>query len=219
MKASAALLNDVALTNFTYVAQIPYLNMALVDLKEILELNNVPITNQSSNTALTITAGVTKIARNTNPSLPLDLIEIRHLWERDAGTTEDFMPMTKKEFLPNTTIQISQLVYWAWINDELRFVGATTDRDLRMDYVCDPFAPILVETDVIHYDRAQAFLNYRTAALCAQFIGENKERSDDLNTLAGLAVDRTLGITTKPRQAIATRRRPFMASLKVRRGY
>ena len=41
MDASASMLNDTAKTSYTYVAQIPYLNMALRELQEFFELNNV----------------------------------------------------------------------------------------------------------------------------------------------------------------------------------
>jgi hypothetical protein len=50
------------------------------------------------------------------------------------------------------------------------------------------------------------------------FIGENETRAGSLEMLATQALDRELGIPIKGRQAIVTRRQPFMGSYKGR-GY
>ena len=218
MDFSGALLNDPALTNFTYAAQLPYLKLAAQELREQLELNNVPYSNKTS-TAITIVAGVVTLDFTTTPALPADLTEIQEIWERTAGVDEDYIPMVRKEFLPGYVVQTTCLIYWAWINQQVKFIGSTSDRQLRIDYIADPIAAITASSSTIGFINCNNFLSYRTAALCAQFIGENKERSDDLNVMAQMALDRVLGIDTKGRQAIAVRHRPFMAGYRLRGGY
>lgn len=213
--ASAVLLNDSAKAVFTVAAQLPYYNIAQDELQEIMELNNVPVTNETS-TAITVTAGVTTISFTTSPALPTTLIEIQKISERLALATEDYLPMTRCEFLPTLVEQTTSLIWWAWIDQELRFIGALTDRQLQINYIASRLPSATTTTTPITLINAKSFLSYRTAGLCAEFIGENKDRADSLNTDASLALDRFLGINTKGRQAIATRRRPFLAAYKTR---
>ena len=215
MDRAAAFLNDSALSIFTYVAQIPYLNAALDELQEIFEENNVPITNRRSS-VLVIPAGTVTISFSTTPALPSDLIEIQKLGERNSGTTDSFTEMVRKEFLPQTEVQTTQLIYWSWINEQIKFIGATSARDVELDYIASLFTAVTTSTNSITVINGKSFLAYRTAALCAQFIGENPERAQALNDDAVLALSRSLNITVKGRQSIVTRRQPFMAAWRGR---
>src|SRR5436853_974776 len=98
---SAVLLNDSPRSLYTYAAQLPYLNIAIDELQEILEENNVPITNEVSST-LVIPIGTTVISFTSSPALPSDLIEIQALYERLNGTTNSFIKMERREFLPES---------------------------------------------------------------------------------------------------------------------
>lgn len=219
MDGSAALLNDTALSVFTYTAQIPYLNIALDELQEELELNNVPITSETAS-IITIVAGIDGIGGgNGQPDLPPNLIEPINLFERTSGSQFSFLQMKKTEFLPMNQVSTAFLIYWSWEGDTIHFIpgGATGDVDIEIHYVKSVFKKIATSNDEIAYNRAKSFLTYRNAALCAEFIGENKTRSDELNGFCGLALSRALGIATKGRQSITTRRKPFMAGWRARR--
>jgi len=213
MDSSAVLLNDFSKTIFPYQFQTPYLNIALAELDEIMEANNVPTSNQVS-AALVITTAMTDIGGLTGPALPTDLVEIQSLSERQTGTTDDFIQMVRFEFLPLTDVITESLIYWAWINETIQFIGATTSRDVKIDYVKRTITPITSETDTITVLNCKTFLSYRTAALCASFIGENPARSEELNVFAEGAITRFVSINTKGRQSIFTRRRPFRAGYK-----
>lgn len=217
MDSSAALLNDRALSNFTYAAQMPYLNMALRELKELCELNNIPVSNKSE-IDIEVPAGSTTIEFNAlapEPALPVDLIEPLELYERNSGTTQDFIPMTRTQFLPTYNTQVSNLIYWSWLGQKIKLIGATNDIEVRIDYTKDIFPTIVDKDESIDMINAQSFLQYRTASLCAEFIGENKERADTLNQYSLLSLDRVLGIGIKGGQSIATRRRPFNQTHKL----
>lgn len=219
MDRSASLMNDTAKTVYTYVAQLPYLNMAADELEEAFELNNIPITNETS-AVINVDIGVVIIGPVgiTIPFYPTNLIEIQQIWERLQGSTDPFIPMTRKEFLPHTLddLPIDSLVYWIFQNQRIKFIGALTDREIKLDYIKALIPEELIATSSIGIINARSFLYFRTAALCSQFIGENKTRADELNNFAMLALDRSMGISTKGRQAITTRRRPFMAAYKSR---
>lgn len=214
---SAGLLNDTAKQIYTYVAMVPHYNTAQDELAEMMEQNNVPVTN-SVPAVFTIAAGVTDIGGVTGPALPTDLIEIQGLFERTTGSLQDFVPMDRRDFLPTSVVVTTYLEVWAWINQIVQFLGATGSQDVLMQYVAMRLPPVVDQTASITLINARSFLAYRTAALCAQFIGENKSRADDLNVDAGLALDRFLGINTKGRQEYSTRRRPFMSGYRNRGG-
>jgi len=217
MDSSAALLNDKNLTIFTYASQIPFLNIALDDLQEVLQANNVAITNQT-NTSVVVTAGVLTIGGGGgDPALPNGLIEIQRLWERLNGSSDDYIPMVRKEFLPLSVTQTTSLIYWAWMDQVIKFIGATSDRQIRIDYIGNVIPKIADENDNIDILGSLSFLTYRTASLCAQYVGENEKRAGLLNAEANSSIDKLLSINTKSRQAITTRRRPFMAGYKSRR--
>ncbi len=218
MDASASLLNDTAKSQFTYVAQIPYLNIAQRELQEECESNNVPMSNETS-AVIPIAIGVKTIGDVTGPALPSDLIEIQGIYERLTGGNEDFQQVTRVEFLPLYVEVFEDLVYFSWIGQIIRFLGATSPRDVKINYIGAVLPTVTASTDTIKLFNALSFLSYRTASLCAQFIGENKERADDLNVFARLGLDRFLNINTKGRQSIFTRHRPFMSSYKIRTGF
>jgi hypothetical protein len=220
MDRSALLLNDAAKTIFTYTVQLPYLNTALDELQETLEENNVAMTNEKSS-ILVVTTSMTDIGGLTGPPLPSDLIEIRGSYERLSGSTEDFQIMSRVDFLPPFTVLTESLIYWTWQQQTIQFLGATSNRDVRLDYMAAviPAFTNVLGTETIALFNCKSFLAYRTAALCAEFIGENQSRAQDLNEFSIMALDRFLAINTKGRQASPIRRRPFMAAAKVRSGF
>ena len=222
MDKSASLMNDTAKTVYTYTAQMPYLNMALAELEEHFQLNNVPITNQTS-TAITIPIGITSVNPTdgggivTPPNYPVDLVEIQQIGERQYGTTDSFIPLTRRDNVPALgDISINSIHVWAWEDQRIKFPPAVTIRELKIDYIKSLFTEVTSENDAINVINAKSFLFYRTAALCSQFVGENESRAAELNGFAILALDRVTGIGTKAKQSINTRRRPFMSAYKRR---
>lgn len=223
MDASAALMNDAAKTQYTYAAQLPYLRIAIKELQEVFEQNNIPVTNESSPAVIQVDAGVTEIGFvgvTSAPNLPSDLVDIQRLWYSPRDQ-ELWLPMTKRNFLPHYLEgqEISPLSYYTWQGQKIEILPSTTDNDIKLDYIKSLFPTSIVDQNTnIGIINAQTFLEYRTGALCAQFIGENKSRADELNVFASMAMDRATGIGTKGAQAIPIRRRPFRANYK-RRGY
>jgi hypothetical protein len=210
MDRSATLCNDRARTIYTYTAQTPYLNTAIDELLESMEENNIAVTNEVS-AVLPLTALATLLT-----GLPTDIVEIRAIYERDAGI-EGWIPVKKSEFLPLNLRQTNNLSFWTYQDNEIRFIGALGDKEILIEYIARIQVPIVDETTVISILNSKSFLAYRNAALCAEFIGENPSRAESLNAYASLALDRMLGIGVKSNQSVTTRRRPFMASYKARR--
>jgi hypothetical protein len=215
MNTAASLLNDTAQQRFGYTQLLPYVKLAFRELRELLELNNVPVTNRVQ-TALTIPAGTSEISYVTTPSLPQDLIEIRQLWERAAGV-DPYTPMTRRETLPYSLDgqQAANFLIWAWIDNKIKLLPASQSNDLKLDYIAQ-LTGIVDQNTNIGIINGQSFLEFRTAALASEFVSEDAARAESLNADAEGALDRLTGIETKAKQAIFTRRRPFRQAFKSR---
>ena len=218
--AAAALMNDAAQSIYTNAAVLPYFNMALDELQEIFEHNDIPITSETS-AAITIPSGIHSIGLDTTPALPSDFIELKELWESPSGLNQ-WTPVIKRDFIPHyieDNISIAQFLIYAWEHGHIELVAANQNNDLKLDYIASMFnTPILIkDIDVnLPFTNIKTYLEYSTAALCAMFVAENPSRATALDAKAGLALNRALGIPIKGMQSIVTRRRPFRQSFKSR---
>lgn len=224
---SAALMNDESQTEYTSVRQLPYLNMALSELQEIFQQNDIPVV-QTSSPVLNVPAGETAITFEPDVPvpgvdyLPDNLVEIQELYSSPEGQ-EQWMRVDKRDYLTGDILpagtELSFIRVWAWQEQEVRFLACNQDNDVKLDILVSLFPVIDSDNvdDELTIINSATFLSYRTAALCAEFFAENPTRAASLNGNAVLALDRTLGISTKGKQSIVYRRRPFRASWK-RRG-
>jgi hypothetical protein len=215
---SATLLNDTARTTYTYTAVLPYLQLALQELQEHFELNNIPAT-QLTSVVIPMTAGLTQIIFNGIgvPTLPDDMIEPQQLWERESGI-DPYVPMSRRDYMPHNLegTPTGKFSFWVWENNIIKFLPANRNNDIKIDYIKNMFTPLVDENSLINCINAATFLEYRAAALCAEFIERNQASANSLNQYAVLALDRATGIGVKGKQTILTRRRPFRASFKKR---
>lgn len=220
---AAALMNDAAKTSYTNAAMLPYFNIALDELQESFAQNNIPVTNGGTSDPITIPIGTKLIGPQDGvgaslPVLPNDFVQAQGLYERLAGSTDPYVPMTHREFLPHALddLPTEALQYWTYEGQQIRFVGASTARQIKMDYIKSLFPNGLTAADPIGLVNCNSFLYYRTAALCSHFIGENETRAGQLNGFAELAINRVITLNVKGKQSIQTRRRPFMGAYKRR---
>jgi len=216
----SSLMNDTAQTTYNNASVLPYLNIALDELQETFEQNNVPATNEVS-TILTVPIGTIVIAfTGTTPLLPSNLIDIQQIWESESGQN-NWQPMTRREFIPHYLEEedIGRFIIWVWMDQEITLPPSTLVTDLKLDYIKSIFGtPITIDNIAIDISiiNIKSYLGYHTAALCAMFIGENPTRAQVLEGKAIEAESKVLGVSAKGRQAITTRRRPFRASYKTR---
>jgi hypothetical protein len=214
MDRAASLLNDSAKALFSYTIQLPYLNAAIDELSGMLESNNIQYTNKES-TSIAVNVGDTTIGALTGPILPADLVEIQSVKERLYGSSDSYLKMERKEFLPEIEVE-ETLRFWAWQRQVVQLIGALTKRDVSIEYIASPLAPAVSDVSVIGLINSKNFLAFRTAALCAMYIGENPTRAAALDKDADSQMDWLLRINIKGSQVISTRRRPFMASYRSR---
>lgn len=212
---SRALLNDALGDVYTDEVLLPYLRMGIVDLRLECEDNNIPFTNITS-AWITIPAGILGIGGPGEPALPKDLIEIVEMYERIAGTNNDGMLMKRRRFEPKTEVMTTYLQVFTWQGQRVHFIGATSDIQVKIDYISQDIGDIVDKNTLILIFNSCAFLWYRTAALAAFYIMENKTRSDELNSEASRCIETMEAIAQKSEQSMPVRRRPFMSSYRQR---
>lgn len=212
MDKAAALCNDTEKQRYTYLAQFPYLEIALNDFKMIAQLNGVSVSNQRS-AVITVPIGTTVISSDTIPTLPTDLVSIINVYENSVNSGQ-FYSLGRRNFLTPTDTQVSQFGVYAWNNNEIQLPSAVGPIYLKIDYVSTLFSLVVDENSPIKVINADSFLWYRTAGLCSRYIGEDTERAGVLDGEAGVKIDQILGIENKSKQGMTTRRRPFRASYK-----
>lgn len=214
MDFSASDMNDPNKEQYTFTVMLPYLKMALKELREYFELNNVPVTNERS-AIITVPSGTTVISRTSDPALPEGLVSIQTLYTSQEGV-ENWVEVKPRDFLPPNLTNVTYYSAWAWMRNEIRLPLSIVDIDIKLDYIKQIFTDIEDEYSEIDVINADTFLHFRTAALVAEFVAEDTPRADKLNIAAGAGLDRVTGIETKARQAMPVRRRPFRSNYRLR---
>lgn len=219
MDMSAARLNDVNKTTYSYTVQIPFLNAALLELQEIYEANNVPVTDDTSAVIFVPSAasGVVEIGYSGTAGriLPSDLIEIKVAWQSPRNLNQ-FTRFSPVDYLPQYDLlaQISTFTCYQWADQKMKLLAANADNDIKLDYTKSLFTTITLSSQQLSITNGISYLANRTASLIAKDIEQDDEHSAALLIDANNGLDRSLTITTKGRQKIQTRRLPFRAGYK-----
>src|SRR3990172_1697210 len=177
MDLAAARMNDVTRSIYPYSVQIPYLNMALLELQEIYEANNVPVTDQTA--AIIEVDAVTptvileipfddNVATGVPGFLPNDLIEFKVAWQstRDLNQWTRFTPV---DYLAQYQLnaQISCFNNYQWATNCMKVLSANADNDIKLDYIRSIFPTVTSEEDELFVINGVSFLFNRTASLLA----------------------------------------------------
>jgi hypothetical protein len=224
MDSAAALNNDPSKTVYTYTKQLPFVNIALRELQRVYELNQLPVTSVTSAVISAIPTGTstTEITFTSSPALPNDLVEPRLLWERQTGI-DPYVPMSKVDFLPQQLagVQIPQFIWYVWQSQKIIVLSASEVNDIKMEYTKFLFSTVSSVTGADNLDviNTQSYLEFKVGALIAQYLAQNPSRAESLEGEAERALQESAGISTKGRQAIAVRHRPFRAGYKRGQNY
>lgn len=145
------------------------------------------------------------------PVLPQDCIVPLRLWERTAGTVQQFVEMRPvNDGLPSIS-QASMFRYWDWRNDKVYMLGALQANDIRVRY-CAYLADIVQQengTTVVPIMRcADALANYIVWAFArargSPLAGQFMTAGDD-------CTKQMLTYTSRKRQRGSHRRIPYGA--------
>ena len=199
------LLNDVGGQIYTIPALLPAVSKAYVELQNKFLENKVKLTREIS-AVLPIPAGTTVLNGGSTPPIPTDLLRPIQISESDGS---NFIAMEEKDWEPETP-QDTLLRYWAWREGEIKFVGATSGRNIKIRY-SKTLSPIVDENTTIAIDNSKTYLAARTAAIAAGVIGGNFDVAQALNGDAGVAEKTLFNTLIHEKQSTPVRRRMYHA--------
>jgi len=200
-------LNDVQKQMWKDEVLLPHLKEAYRDLLQVLWLNGIPVIRERTDNPIVITAGVLTVP------LPTDLIEPIWLKERAAGSSEAWLDMVETDFEPDRLKDI-MLRYWAWREEQIQLLGATTNREISLRYWKLLAEPVLT-TDPLRFIFAEVFLGPQTAGYAAGSVGNTTLAGEllyagDKNVgIAGSKLDRIIRSNIKGQQNLPARRIPY----------
>lgn len=208
MAEAAVLLNDASQTVYTNTVLLPFLSKANDELERKLQKRGISLVFRTS-------ANLSVVAAATTVTAPSDMFLPLELEEKSTTVTEKFQLMQRVNHIPDIQ-QTLQLTYWSYEGNAFKFVGALSDRLVRVTYL--KFVTVLAtaSTNVDVGQAAKTCLAARTAELAAGFIGENFDRASVLHDDAETARNDFLDVLSKNMQGIGARRRPFRATVKGR---
>ena len=161
------LLNDVAAATWTDTVLIPKLQDAHRELQKVLKQVAAPVMKAIGN-------DISVLANATTLTLPNDIVEPIRLWEKAPADAQSlYIPMTNTDPLP-IVAQAATLVYWAWRDEVVSFIGASANRFVRMEYWKSLAVPVL-NTDLLGITDAEIYLSPRLAALASLAVGEMEQ--------------------------------------------
>lgn len=205
MDRAAALLNDSARSLYSYTVQLPYLKSAWDRLQMKLQLNGIPVVEEISS--------VTNVAANaTYITSPSDLVMPLAISERADETSDLFVDVEYVSDIPEMD-QEDTIIYWTWREEVLYINPPATNREVKIRYL-KSLTAISGESTSLAVLNSTEYLAYKTAALCARYIGENPVRADYLDMEAQSALEELLAIEVKAKQAVPVRPRSYGASKK-----
>ena len=198
------LLNDPSGNIYPDDRLLPLMQKAYRELQTKLLLNGLSVVKEyTTGTPIPVPAGTILLGDGTG--LPTDLVYPIELWERPAGSTQLFEEMTERAWEPEIRPG-STLIYWDWREEEIKFVGATTNREVRIKFM-KGLARITSAASPITVNNATTWLAARTAAIAAFVLGSNPTRAEGLNGDAGQALKDLLRYLVKRQQGLPVRRR------------
>lgn len=175
LATARTLLNDDAASNWTDAALFPKLQQAHKELQIKLRRAAAPV----------MKSRYTEIIAATNTVFatpPADLVAPIQLWETSSGgAVNTYALMTESDPLPNV-IPVSTMIWWAWIDEIVTFIGSSANRQILMLYWRSLALP-QVNTDLIGFINGELYLAPRTAAIAAGSVGQAAE----MTALAQLA--------------------------------
>lgn len=208
MDEAAVWLNDASRTTYNYTVLFPLLASAWDVMQRRFELNSIPIilVETPLDSLIDVAIGDTEL------TVPSDFIRPIHLKEKLYGSTDLFVTMVERQWLPND-IATETLRYWYWTGDTLKVLGATTRREVLLHYVGSMYKPIGQNSPIVKPE-AKTFLSKKTAALAAGYLGSNPTRAQALESEAEQALNELIRTEVKNKQGLPVRRQPFRSRFR-----
>jgi len=210
-KMTRSLLNDDDGLTWTDALLMPKVTQVWGELIAKMQLNGIPVVKNETLPIALNPNTTSLIAANL---MPTDLE--RPIWMKEYGineTRDNAVPMTAVDFIPDI-IQATTLQYWAWIGQDIQFLGATVARNVLLTYLKLLNAPTKV-TDILPVIRSEIFIGPRIAALIHLGLKDTTAAQSE-NTMAEDNLSKIIRIQVKQLQNLPVRRKPFSYAIRRR---
>lgn len=207
MDQSSAILNDTALTLYSYATQLPYLKKANEDLEQLLLTYGIQHQFKKS-TVIDVAAEAKTLI------LPSDFLLPITLYERADGSTseDDWVEMNEGDWEDNIQPQ-SVLGQWSFRRNAINFYGSTVVREVKL-YYGSQLGIIQSSSSPEDSYLFKSFLSAKTAEYCARYIGMNKPMADEIKlTESDRAEDNLTHILVGNMQGARKRRGKFTSKV------
>jgi len=203
LNSSRAYLNDTAIDLYTDAVLLPYLKLANKELQDKCLVYGIEIVR--------VVDDVIEVDEDdTVLTLPADFLLPVALWERDRdGGDEDWVLMKEQMWEPSTIIPTTTLNFWSFRNENIYFIGATQDKDVKLQYERS-LAALAAGGDTIDTDKFYRFLAAVTAEKAARYIGNNIMKANEIKNEESIPAGWDLAqYLTLNQQGIRQRRQQF----------
>jgi hypothetical protein len=97
------------------------------------------------------------------PQLPTDLLDPLFIWERQTGSTEEWVEMNQKLDGLRATVHGLRIRFWEWRQDAIQMPGASQSNDLRLRYT-GTHARLATVNDTLYFRGATGPVAYKSVA-------------------------------------------------------
>lgn len=104
------------------------------------------------------------VTGHQQPQIPTDLLVPTFLWERQNGSTENWIEMNERPDGLPSTMQSSRLRMWEWRQDAIYMPGATQANDLRLRYT-GTHASLVTVNDALLFRGATGAIAYKMVSV------------------------------------------------------
>lgn len=141
---------------------LPFAQMAYGEMYE--KMLNLGLSAPEATAYYTLPANTVILTPATAGISNFGELQAQGLSERLAGSTEKYIPLAEQENLSQWD-PVDRLRFFEWSGDAFNFVGATTDRQLKIEYWASASAPT---SGPLGIDGCQLFIAARAAALACR---------------------------------------------------
>lgn len=198
-----SLLNDPTGAIYTTTPMIPILNKVYKELQTKMSALGISTTKEVS-AVVPVVANTVRLGDGAG--LPASLVYPISVQERPLGTTGRFIDMTEFNFEPIVNPARTRLEYWCWREEEIKFPGSSTDREVLIRFV-QTIGTITATTSPVLILNSQQWISQRVAAVAALVLGSNPSRAEELNKDLVQIWDDLRATLIRRKQNIPVRRR------------
>ena len=166
IKAAAVLMNDPNQVTWTNEILLGVAMQAYEELCNDLVAHGFRLFKE-----ITIAPLVVTTPNTTFDTPPPNLFVPISLEERNGGDT-NYMPMEEKIWEPSLAVS-ANLQYWSFRKNQVVFLGANVNKEVRMKYIANDIGTLVSENSVLTLTNGAGLLGAKIASLAATHLAKN----------------------------------------------